>query len=391
MLPLFAIFTIQRAIMIRLGILGGGQLGRMLLQQAANYPVETWVMENDENCPAASLCDHFVKGDIRDFDAVLAFGQHVESLTIEIENVNLKALEKLEAEGKRIYPNTRALGIIQNKILQKQFYREHEIPTAAFKVLLGKDELMAEGGFLPAVQKLAVGGYDGRGVLMMRTEEDLGKGFDEPSVLEKMIRVHKELAIIVAIGPNREQGLFPPVEMVFDPMLNLLDYQICPANIPEKIMWKAEAISLSVARNLKSPGIFAVELLTDDVGNVYVNETAPRVHNSGHHSIEGNYSSQFDMLLRIILGYPLGNTDNILPSMLLNLIGEHGYEGEPVYEGLEDVLKIENAFVHIYGKRETRPGRKMGHVTVISSDKRDLQHKANKIRHTLKVKGIIKK
>jgi 5-(carboxyamino)imidazole ribonucleotide synthase len=377
--------------MIRLGILGGGQLGRMLLQQAANYPVETWVMENDENCPAASLCDHFVKGDIRDFDAVLAFGQHVESLTIEIENVNLKALEKLEAEGKRIYPNTRALGIIQNKILQKQFYREHEIPTAAFKVLQGKDELMAEGGFLPAVQKLAVGGYDGRGVLMMRTEEDLGKGFDEPSVLEKMIRVHKELAIIVAIGPNREQGLFPPVEMVFDPMLNLLDYQICPANIPEKIMWKAEAISLSVARNLKSPGVFAVELLTDDVGNVYVNETAPRVHNSGHHSIEGNYSSQFDMLLRIILGYPLGNTDNILPSMLLNLIGEHGYEGEPVYEGLEDVLKIENAFVHIYGKRETRPGRKMGHVTVISSDKRDLQHKANKIKHTLKVKGIIKK
>jgi 5-(carboxyamino)imidazole ribonucleotide synthase len=387
MLPLFVIFTIQRVNMIRLGILGGGQLGRMLLQQAANYPVETWVMENDEDCPAASLCDHFVKGDIRDFDAVIAFGQQVESLTIEIENVNLKALEKLEAEGKRIYPNTRALGIIQNKILQKQFYQEHDIPTAAFKVLQGKDELMAEAGFLPAVQKLAMGGYDGRGVLMMRTESDLEKGFDEPSVLEKMIPVHKELAMIVAIGHHKEQGLFPPTEMVFDPMLNLLDYQICPADIPEKMMWKAEAIALSVARNLKSPGIFAVELLTDHTGSVYVNETAPRVHNSGHHSIEGNYSSQFDMLLRIILGYPLGNTDNILPSMLLNLIGEKGYEGEPVYEGLEEVLKIENAFVHIYGKRETRPGRKMGHVTVISSDKRDLLHKANKIKHTLKVKG----
>ncbi len=376
--------------MIKLGILGGGQLGRMLLQEAANYPVETWVMENDKICPAATLCNHFIKGDIRDFDAVYAFGKQVDALTIEIENVNIEALEKLELEGCRVFPNTRALKIIKNKILQKEFYRNNNIPSAEFKILQNRTELKSMADFLPAVQKLATGGYDGRGVMMLRKPADLENGFDDSSILEKMIPIQKELALIVAINQKGEPAVFPPVEMVFDPVLNLLDYQICPASLPEKTLWKAEAMALAVARNLQSPGLFAVELLVDPEGNVYVNETAPRVHNSGHHTIEAHYCSQFDMLIRIILGYPLGNTDAILPSVMLNLLGESGFQGEAIYEGLSEVLQIENAFVHLYGKKETRGGRKMGHVTILSKEKQDLLHQANKIKYMLKVKGMIK-
>jgi 5-(carboxyamino)imidazole ribonucleotide synthase len=376
--------------MIKLGILGGGQLGRMLLQEAANYPVETWVMENDETCPAASLCNHFIKGDIRDFNAVYTFGKQVDALTIEIENVNIEALEKLESEGSRVFPNTSALKIIKNKILQKEFYRDNTIPSAEFKIIQNRTELKAMAEFLPAVQKLATGGYDGRGVMMLRKPADLENGFDDSSILEKIIPIQKELALIVAISQKGEPAVFPPVEMVFDPVLNLLDYQICPASLPEKTLWKAEAMALAVARNLKSPGLFAVELLVDPEGNVYVNETAPRVHNSGHHTIEAHYCSQFDMLLRIILGYPLGNTDAILPSVMLNILGEKGYQGEAIYEGLTEVLQIENAFVHLYGKKETRGGRKMGHVTILSKEKQDLLHQANKIKYMLKVKGTIK-
>lgn len=376
--------------MIKLGILGGGQLGRMLLLEAVNYPVETWVMENDTACPAAHLCQHFILGDIRDFDAVYAFGKKVDALTIEIENVNIEALEKLEAEGTRIFPKTKALKIIKNKILQKEFYKEHEIPTAGFKVVQSKAELRSLADFLPAVQKLATGGYDGRGVLMLHKKEDLENGFDEASILEKMIPVQKELALIVAISQEGEPAVFPPVEMIFDPVLNLLDYQLCPANLPEKTLWKAEAIALAVARNFQSPGLFAVEMLVDKEGNVFVNETAPRVHNSGHHTIEAHYCSQFDMLLRVILGYPLGNTDAILPSIMLNVVGEKGFRGEAVFEGLEEVLQIENAFVHLYGKKETRGGRKMGHVTVISKEKQDLILQAKKIKQLLKIKGADK-
>ncbi len=376
--------------MIKLGILGGGQLGRMLLLEAVNYPVETWVMENDSACPAAHLCHHFILGDIRDFDAVYAFGKTVDALTIEIENVNIEALEKLEAEGTRIFPKTKALKIIKNKILQKEFYKEHEIPTAGFRVVQSKAELRNMADFLPAVQKLATGGYDGRGVLMLSKREDLENGFDEASILEKMIPVQKELALIIAISQKGEPAVFPPVEMIFDPVLNLLDYQLCPANLPEKTLWKAEAIALAVARNFQSPGLFAVEMLIDKEGNVFVNETAPRVHNSGHHTIEAHYCSQFDMLLRVILGYPLGNTAAIMPSVMLNVVGEKGFRGEAVFEGLEEVLQIENAFVHLYGKKETRGGRKMGHVTVISKEKQDLILQAKKIKQLLKIKGADK-
>jgi 5-(carboxyamino)imidazole ribonucleotide synthase len=277
------------------------------------------------------------------------------------------------------------LRIIKNKITQKQFYAQHSIPTAEFVVTQNLDDVRAKADMLPAVHKIAIGGYDGKGVQIMRTKEDIEKGFDAPGVLEKLVTVDKEIAQLIAVGQKGETAIYPPVDMVFDQRLNLLDYQISPAELPQSVLWKMEAISLRVVKELHSPGIFAVELFVTKQGDVYVNETAPRVHNSGHHTIEANYSSQFDMLWRIMLGYPLGNTEVILPGAIVNLIGAPGCDGEAHYEGLEEVLQMDNVFVHIYGKNETKPGRKMGHVTIISREKQDLVYKAHKIKNTLKV------
>lgn len=360
-------------------------MGRMLLQAAANYPVETYVMEDDEKSPAAHLAHHFVKGDIRNFDEVYNFGKGLDALTIEIESVNEEALEKLETEGVRIYPKPQALRTIKNKITQKQFYTQHSIPTAEYIVTQNLDDVRSRTDMLPAVHKIAEGGYDGKGVRIIRTREDIEKGFDAPGVLEKMIPVDKEIAQLIAVGQKGETAIYPPVDMVFDQRLNLLDYQISPAELPQSILWKMEAISLRVVKELKSPGIFAVELFVTKQGDVYVNETAPRVHNSGHHTIEANYSSQFDMLWRVILGYPLGNTEAILPGAIVNLIGAPGCEGEAHYDGLDEVMQMDNVFIHIYGKNDTKPGRKMGHVTIISREKQDLVYKAHKIKNTLKV------
>lgn len=372
--------------MKKIGILGGGQLGRMLLQAAANYPVETYVLENDDECPAAHLCHHFTKGDIKDFDAVYSFGKDLDALTIEIENVNVAALEKLETEGVKIFPKPSVLRIIKNKILQKEYYKEYKIPTAEFVITNNLHELKQKEEFLPAVHKVGEGGYDGRGVQLLKEKNDLEKGFDAPAVLEKMIPIRKEIAQMVAINEKGETALYPPVEMLFDPHLNLLDYQLCPAELSTQTLYIVEAVALAVTRNFKSPGVFAVEMFIDDKDNVLVNETAPRVHNSGHHTIEGNYSSQFDMLWRIMLDYPLGNTEVILPSIMVNIIGAEGHSGNVKYEGLEEVLKIENAFVHLYGKKETRPGRKMGHVTVLSKEKQELLFQSNKVKRTLLAK-----
>ena len=373
--------------MLKIGILGGGQLGRMLLQAAANYPVETAVLENDPHCPAAHLCHHFTQGDIRDFETVYRFGKELDALTIEIENVNVEALEKLEAEGVRIIPKPAVLRTIKNKILQKQYYRQHQIPTSDFLITENRAALREQASFLPAVHKVGEGGYDGRGVQLLRTTDELEKGFDSPAVLEKMVTIKKEIAQMVAVNEAGETALYPPVEMLFDPDLNLLDYQLCPAELDEKTLWKIEAIALSVARNFQSPGLFAVEMFVDQHNDVLVNETAPRVHNSGHHTIEAHYSSQFDMLWRILLKYPLGNTDAILPSIMVNIIGAEGCSGPVQYEGLEEVLKIENVFVHLYGKSETKPGRKMGHVTILSREKQELLHQSNKVKRTLKARS----
>lgn len=372
--------------MQKVGILGGGQLGRMLLQAAANYPVETFVMENDAECPAAHLCNHFIKGDIQSFDDVYNFGKELDAITIEIESVNEEALQKLENDGVRIFPGPSALSIIKNKILQKQFYKENEIPTAEFVVTKKFNDLVNYPSLFPAIHKIAMGGYDGRGVISIKSKDDFVIGFDEPAVLERKINIDKEISIIVATNGS-EIAVYPAVEMIFHPLLNLLDYQVSPAELDEKTLWKLEAIATNVVKNLNSPGIFAVEMFIDKENNIWVNETAPRVHNSGHHTIEANYSSQFDMLWRIMLGYPLGNTKHILPAAIVNLLGEENSTGIANYLGIEHVLQIENVFVHIYGKKQTKPGRKMGHVTILSKDRQELISTAHKIKQNLKVIG----
>ena len=367
----------------RIGILGGGQLGRMLLQAAANYPVETHVLENDPECPAAHLCHHFTEGDITDFNAVYNFGKGLDAITIEIENVNVEALEKLEQIGVKVFPKPSVIKIIRNKIFQKQYYAENDIPTAEFKIIRNRTEMAEFEYLLPAMYKMAEGGYDGKGVQEIRATEEITDMFAGPGVFEKKVSIHKEIAQMIAINEKGETALYPPVEMLFDPVLNLLDYQLCPAELGTQTLYKVEAIALAVVRNFKSPGIFAVEMFVDNNGEVLVNETAPRVHNSGHHTIEAHYCSQFDMLWRIMLGCPLGNTDAILPSIMINIVGAEGYRGDVKYEGLNEVLKIDNAFVHLYGKKQTRPGRKMGHVTIMSKEKQDLLHKSDKIKRTL--------
>jgi 5-(carboxyamino)imidazole ribonucleotide synthase len=357
----------------------------MLLQAAANYPVITHVLEKETDCPAAHLCHFFTRGDIRNFDDVYRFGKGLDALTIEIESVNVDALEKLEQEGIKIYPSPSALRIINDKILQKEFYKENSIPTAAFVVTRQRSDIKKHEEMIPGVHKLGSGGYDGRGVQILRRMDDVEKGFDAPAVLEKLVDIHKEISQIIAIDGKGATAIYPPVEMIFDPVLNQLDYQLSPAEIPQQILWRVEAISLKIVKDLKTAGIFAVELFLDKSGNVLVNETAPRVHNSGHHTIEANYSSQFDMLWRIMLGYPLGNPKHIIPAAMANLVGSEGHSGDARYDGLEDILKMENVFVHIYGKKETRPGRKMGHITILSHEKRDLVYKANQIKHNLKI------
>ena len=373
--------------MLRVGILGGGQLGRMLLQEAANYPVQVHVMEKDENCPAANLSHKFIKGDITSYEDVVKFGQGLDVLTIEIENVNIEALEFLESEGVKVIPKPSALKTIKNKILQKEFYQRNLIHSSAFVVVHQKEQIRHFEDYLPAAQKLATGGYDGKGVQLIRSVQDIDKGFDAPSVLEKMVDIDKEIAITVAVAQNLEMKVYPAVEMVFDPVLNLLDFQVCPAAINQATLEKASDLAKLVAQGFGSPGLFAVEMFVDKQGEVWVNETAPRVHNSGHHTIEAHYSSQFDMLWRILLDYPLGNTDMVMPSVMLNIIGADGYAGKTRYEGLKEVLSMPNAFVHLYGKADTKPGRKMGHATLLGTDKAALLEGAKKIRETLFVKS----
>ena len=375
----------DKSVQLKVGILGGGQLGRMLLQAAANYVVETYVLENDEHCPAAHLCHHFIKGNIRDFETVYNFGKKLDALTIEIEAVNVDALEKLESEGVKIYPTPSAIKTIKNKIRQKEFYKVNQIPSPEFIITQNIIDLKNNSDFLPAVHKIGEGGYDGKGVQVIRDEAAIEKGFDAPSVLEKMVKLQKEIAVIIAMNDKKETAVYPAAEMVFDPELNLLDYQISPAELSSTVIEQANNIALKLVKSFDSAGLFAIEMFVDDNNDVLVNETAPRVHNSGHHTIEANYCSQYDMLWRIMLGYPLGNTDAILSSSIVNVLGEEGYSGPAKYEGLNEVLSMNNVFVHLYGKTQTKPGRKMGHVTIMSADKNDLLEKVNRTKNSLKV------
>jgi 5-(carboxyamino)imidazole ribonucleotide synthase len=370
---------------MKAGILGGGQLGRMLLQAAANYTVETYVLESDPHCPAAHLCHHFVQGDIRNYDDVYRFGKDLDVLTIEIEAVNVEALAQLEAEGVRVFPSPKAIATIKNKILQKEFYKKHRIPTSAFAVTQNDEDVLVNIDFLPAVHKLAEGGYDGKGVQVINDQSELHRAFREPAVLEKKVNIAKEISVIVARDHDGNTTTFPVTEMIVNEELNLLDYQLSPAVIKEELADEARRIATKVVKALDSPGLFAVELFLDSNNEILVNETAPRVHNSGHHTIEANYCSQYDMLLRIMLGYPLGHTDAILPSAIVNLIGAEGFSGPAVYEGLESVLDMPGVFVHLYGKTTTKPGRKMGHVTILHSNYGQLAVTAQRIKDRLAV------
>jgi len=371
--------------MLKIGILGGGQLGRMLLQQAPDYPIETFVLEAIEDAPAAHLCHHFIKGNINDYETVLQFGRKVDVLTIEIEHVNVEALFQLQKEGVKIFPKPDVLQTIKDKGLQKQFYEKHNIPSPPFVLTENDKDILNHLDFLPAAHKLRTGGYDGKGVQLILNESEAALAFNEPGVLEQLVIIEKEIAVIVARNEAGQTAIYPPTEMVFDPDLNLVDYLLSPAELNDQQAMEAQQLALQVCNAFNSPGIFAVEMFLDDEGKMWVNETAPRAHNSGHHSIEGNYCSQYDMQLRVLQNLPLGNTNTVQPSLMLNVLGEPGHSGNVKYVGLDTVMDLSNVYIHLYGKTITKPSRKMGHVTILGNSQRELMTKAEVVRNSLKV------
>ncbi len=371
----------------RLGVLGGGQLGRMLIQSAVDLNIDVAVIDPDPNAPCKNITTSFQTGDIRNFNEVYNFGKNCDVITIEIENVNTEALEQLQKEGKKVFPQPDIIKLIQNKRTQKEFYKANNIPTAEFILVDNKEDLHQHVDFLPFVQKLGTAGYDGRGVMKMRSPADFNKAFEAPSLIEKLIDFEKEISVIVARNERGEIRSFPVVELVFHPEKNLVEYLKSPASISEEACEKAENIAKFVIEKLGMIGLLAVEMFLDKEGNILVNEVAPRTHNSGHHTIEANLTSQFDQHLRAILNLPLGSTEAILPAAMVNLLGEDGYEGLARYEGLDKVLALSGVHVHLYGKKITKPFRKMGHVTITDTDSGSLQQKIDFIKNNLKIKA----
>ncbi len=368
-----------------LGILGGGQLGRMLIQEAIDLNVSTRVLDPNPNAPCAEIAHEFRTGDLQDKDTVVAFGEDVDVLTIEIEHVSVEALEELERKGVQVHPQPHVLKIIQDKGLQKNFYHNQGIPTSEFSLIESRGELREQMDDLPFVQKLRKGGYDGRGVMKIDSPIGLEDGFDEPSVVEKLVDIDKELSVLVARNPSGETEVFPLVELVFDPDADLVDHLMAPADVPGKVRDQASMVARQVAETLGIIGLLAVELFLTKDGHVLVNESAPRPHNSGHHTIEASVTSQYEQHLRAILDLPLGNTNALCPAVMINLLGEPGQKGPVEYEGLEEVLDIEGVQIHLYGKHETKPYRKMGHITVLDNDRNEAEKKAQLIREKVKV------
>ena len=370
----------------KLGILGGGQLGRMLIQETINLDIDVHVIDPDENAPCKDIAHSFTHGSFKDYDNVLAFGKGKDVLTIEIEHVNVEALEKLESDGVKVFPQPNVIRLIQDKGAQKEFYAKHNIPTSPYR-LIEENDAKNHTDFFPVFQKLRKGGYDGKGVQALRTADDISKAFTEPSVLEKAVDLEKELSVIVARNEAGEIKTFPTVELEFNPIANLVEFLFSPANVSGEVEKTSQELARKIAEKIDVVGLLAVELFLDKEGNVLVNEIAPRPHNSGHQSIEGNYTSQFMQHVRAVLGITLGNTEIVKPSVMVNVLGEDGFTGEAVYEGLEDVLAMKGVNVHLYGKRLTKPFRKMGHVTVISETLEDAKSTAKKVQQTLKVKA----
>jgi 5-(carboxyamino)imidazole ribonucleotide synthase len=371
---------------LRVGILGGGQLGRMLIQQAINYNTNIKVLDPDANAPCKNLCDKFVVGSLTDFDTVYQFGKQTDLLTIEIEKVNVEALQQLEDEGVLVYPQSRIIRLIQDKGLQKEFFKQNEIPTAPFQLIASKEALQASEIEFPYIQKLRKDGYDGRGVYKVKSKSDLEGAFDAPSIVEDWVDFEKEIAVIVARNEDGEVKTFPCVEMEFNPDANLVEFLISPSTLPVELLKEADQLAIQIAEALKITGVLAVEMFLTKEGKILVNELAPRPHNSGHHSIEGNQTSQFEQHLRAIFNLPLGETTAIGNAVMINLLGEPGYEGLAEYEGIEDILKETGVYLHLYGKQFTKPFRKMGHITIVDSDREQAIAKARKIQQTIKVK-----
>nr|WP_067059066.1 5-(carboxyamino)imidazole ribonucleotide synthase [Mucilaginibacter sp. L294] len=370
---------------LRLGILGGGQLGRMLIQQAINYNVTVKVLDPDREAPCRRLCNEFVVGSLSDYETVYNFGKKVDLLTIEIEKVNVDALEQLEKEGVAVYPQSRIIRLIQDKGLQKQFFKENDIPTAEFQVISSPGQLKASHIPFPYIQKLRRDGYDGKGVYKVVDESYLKNAFTEPSLIERLVDFEKEIGVIVARNESGEVKTFPLVEMEFNPEANLVEFLISPSTLPFEVQMEAENIAKRIAETLNIVGILAVEMFLTKDGKILVNELAPRPHNSGHQSIEGNVVSQFEQHLRAIFDQPLGDTSCLSNAIMVNILGEAGYEGPAVYQGIEKILKCTGVYVHLYGKALTKPFRKMGHVTIIDNDREKAIEKARYVQQTLKV------
>ncbi len=370
---------------LQIGILGGGQLGRMVIQSAIDFNLNIHTIDPDSNAPCKDISQSFTVGSLTDYDTIMAFGQDKDLLTIEIENVNTKALKDLEKSGKKVYPQPEIIELIQDKRKQKTFYKSNRIPTAEFILTEDLNDLKKHEDFLPGVHKLGTEGYDGRGVQIIRTASDLEKGFDKPSLLEKLIDFDKELSVIVSRNEDGETKCFPVVELVFHKEANLVEYLFAPAKISDEIEQAAYSLAEQVIDQLQMVGILAVEMFLTKDGELLVNEIAPRTHNSGHHTIEANITSQFEQHLRAILNLPLGATELIIPAAMVNVLGEEGFTGSAKYEGINELMALEGVHLHLYGKKQTKPFRKMGHVTITAEDPKVLKEQVDKVKKTLKV------
>jgi 5-(carboxyamino)imidazole ribonucleotide synthase len=371
----------------RLGILGGGQLGRMLIQETINYNISVSILDPDADAPCKNICDYFEVGSLSDYETVYNFGKNLDLITIEIEKVNIEALEELEKNGVTVYPQPRIIRLIQDKGLQKQFFKENDIPTSAFQLFSSKEQLAEANLPFPFIQKLRKDGYDGKGVKKITNTKDLEDAFNQPSLAENLVDFEKEIAVIVARNADGEMKTFPMVEMDFNPEANLVEFLISPSTYSFEIQQRAEDIAKNIASGLSMVGILAVEMFLTKDHQILVNELAPRPHNSGHQTIEGNYTSQFEQHIKAIFNLPLGSTKAIANAIMLNLLGENGHNGVAVYEGLEEILKHEGVYVHLYGKKYTKPFRKMGHVTIVDEDRQRAIEKAKFIKETIKVKA----
>jgi len=372
---------------LKIGVLGGGQLGRMMIQSAINYNLDISILDPDPNAPCAQLVENFEVGKLTDEEKVYEWGKQFDVITIEIENVSVEALKRLAKEDIEVFPQPEIIELIQDKRKQKTFYKANRIPTADFVLTANKEEVKSHLGMLPAVNKLGKEGYDGRGVQILRDEKDLSMAFDKPGLLENLVDFEKELSVVVARNVDGEVSCFPVVELSYHPEQNLVEFLFAPATINNEVEKDAYALAKDVIQKLDMVGLLAVEMFLTKEGDLLVNEVAPRTHNSGHHTIEANLTSQFEQHLRSILNMPLGATDLVTPAAMVNLLGEDNYTGEARYEGMRECMALKGVYIHLYGKKLTKPFRKMGHVTITDNDIDSLKRKARKVKETLKVKA----